>query len=149
MVFTKNYFFCNQVDSAKAIKLLLLFSLCATCNVSVAASESDDTTAQLVSRLPLEGYKATLKGLTQFGDRRQGTTRNRDALTWIEQQLVQMGCDNVERMTFSYDPEPRVPRVRKIFTNHPDPLKTYTDAPPGPLPLRPAAPPVDVLSGSG
>ena len=83
MIFTKNYFFCNQVGAAKAIKLLMLFGLCATCNVSVVASESTDTTAQLVSRLTLESYKATLKGLTQFGDRRQGTTRNRDALTWI------------------------------------------------------------------
>ena len=126
MLFTKNYFFCNQVGAAKAIKLLMLFGLCATCNVSVVASESADTTAQLVSRLTLESYKATLKGLTQFGDRRQGTTRNRDALTWIEQQLLQMGCDNVERMSFSYDPEPRVPRVRKLITNDPDQLKTST-----------------------
>ena len=31
----------------------------------------------LASRLDLERYKATVKGLTQFGDRRQGTDRNR------------------------------------------------------------------------
>ena len=37
----------------------------------------DDPTAVLVSRLTLDNYKATLKGLTQFGDRRQGTQRNR------------------------------------------------------------------------
>jgi hypothetical protein len=33
--------------------------------------------AILASRLDLERYKATIKGLTQFGDRRQGTERNR------------------------------------------------------------------------
>ncbi len=31
----------------------------------------DDPTQILVSRLTLDNYKATLKGLTQFGDRRQ------------------------------------------------------------------------------
>ena len=33
----------------------------------------------LVARLDLEKYKATIKGSTQFGDRRQGTARNRAA----------------------------------------------------------------------
>jgi hypothetical protein len=41
----------------------------------------------LVGRLDLEKYKATVKGLTQFGDRRQGTDRNRAAVDWIEAQL--------------------------------------------------------------
>jgi len=43
-----------------------------------------DTIDQLVARLDLERYKATIKGLTQFGDRRQGTDRNRAAVDWIE-----------------------------------------------------------------
>ena len=38
----------------------------------------------LVGRLDLERYQATIKGLTQFGDRREGTQRNRDAVDWIE-----------------------------------------------------------------
>ncbi|HEX6807639.1 MAG TPA: hypothetical protein VF118_06600, partial [Gemmatimonadaceae bacterium] len=42
---------------------------------------------ELVSRLTLDRYKATVKGLTQFGDRRQGTDRNRQAVDWIEAQL--------------------------------------------------------------
>jgi hypothetical protein len=46
----------------------------------------------LVSRLELERYKATIKGLTQFGDRRQGTERNRKAVDWIEAQLKSYGC---------------------------------------------------------
>jgi len=46
----------------------------------------------LASRLELERYKATVKGLTQFGDRRQGTERNRKAVDWIEAQLRSYGC---------------------------------------------------------
>src|SRR3712207_3617567 len=46
----------------------------------------------LVSRLNLESYKGTIKGLTQFGDRRQGTERNRKAVDWIEAQLKSYGC---------------------------------------------------------
>src|SRR5688500_10866318 len=36
-----------------------------------------DRVETLVSRLDLERYKATIKALTQFGDRREGTARNR------------------------------------------------------------------------
>src|SRR4029453_7009766 len=50
----------------------------------------------------LEKYKATIKGLTQFGDRRQGTKRNRDAVDWIEAQLKSYGCTNTERITYQY-----------------------------------------------
>ena len=34
---------------------------------------ADDPIKTLVGRLNLEKYKATIKGLTRFGDRRQGT----------------------------------------------------------------------------
>ena len=56
----------------------------------------------LVSQLDLEHYKATIKGLTQFGDRRQGTKRNRDAIDWIEAQLKSYGCTNTERITYDF-----------------------------------------------
>lgn len=70
--------------------------------------DSTDPVAVMVSRLDLEKYKATIKGLTQFGDRRQGTDRNRAALDWIEQQLKSYGCTNTERITYDYNPpEPR------------------------------------------
>ena len=49
--------------------------------------QPDPKVKALVSRLDLERYKATIKGLTQFGDRRQGTERNREAVDWIEAQL--------------------------------------------------------------
>ena len=58
----------------------------------------------LVDRLDLERYKATLKGLTQFGDRRQGTDRNRQAIDWIEAQLKSYGCANIERLKYNYQP---------------------------------------------
>ncbi len=62
----------------------------------------------MVARLDLEKYKATIKGLTQFGDRRQGTARNRAALDWIEAQLKSYGCTNTERVTYTYTtPPPR------------------------------------------
>ena len=60
-----------------------------------------DDVRTLVGRLDLEKYKATIKGLTQFGDRREGTERNRKAVDWIEAQLKSYGC---EPTRMSYDP---------------------------------------------
>jgi hypothetical protein len=67
-----------------------------------AAARQDPTIKALVDRLDLEKYKATIKGLTQFGDRRQGTDRNRAALDWIEAQLKSYGCTPTERITYTY-----------------------------------------------
>src|SRR5690242_2454585 len=69
-----------------------------------------ETVKALVERLELEQYKATIKGLTQFGDRRQGTDRNRKAVDWIEAHLKSYGCTNTERITYDYQPPP--PRER-------------------------------------
>jgi hypothetical protein len=55
----------------------------------------------LVGRLELDRYKATIKGLTQFGDRREGTERNRKAVDWIEAQLKSYAC---ETGRITYDP---------------------------------------------
>ena len=63
----------------------------------------DDPVKVLVGRLDLEKYKATLKGLTQFGDRRQGTDRNRAAVDWIEAQLKSYGCPT-DRIKYEYQP---------------------------------------------
>jgi len=76
-------------------------------------TKAADPVARLVARLDLERYKATIKGLTQFGDRRQGTARNRAAVDWIEQQLRSYGCSDVARITYQFPPaqqEPRPPR---------------------------------------
>jgi hypothetical protein len=67
---------------------------------------SDETVKALVGRLDLGKYKAIIKGLTRFGDRRQGTNRNRAAVDWIEAQLKSAGCTNTERIRYVYDPPP-------------------------------------------
>lgn len=66
------------------------------------AIDSTDPVALMVARLDLERYKATIKGLTQFGDRRAGTDRNRAAIDWIEAQLKSYGCSNTERITYEH-----------------------------------------------
>ena len=67
-----------------------------------ATDTANDPVRTMVARLDLERYKATIKGLTQFGDRRQGTERNRKAVDWIEAQLKSYGCTNTERITYEY-----------------------------------------------
>jgi hypothetical protein len=74
---------------------------------AAAPSEAvPDPIQALVARLNLEKYKATIKGLTRFGDRRQGTDRNRAAVDWIEAQLKSYGCSNTERITYDFQPPP-------------------------------------------
>ena len=79
----------------------------------VAQQTDDDPVRVLVSRLTLDNYKTTLKGLTQFGDRRQGTQRNRDAVDWIEAKLQEFGCTNTERITYTYESRPRTGGARR------------------------------------
>ncbi len=73
-------------------------------------ADRDSTITQLVGRLSLDRYKATIKGLTNFGDRRQGTARNRKAVDWIEAQLKSYGCSDVQRLTYTFTPRPRMAR---------------------------------------
>jgi len=70
----------------------------------VSAQSTADPVASLVGQLSLDRYKVTIKGLTQFGDRRQGTDRNRAAIDWIEAQLKSYGCSNTERIRYTFDP---------------------------------------------
>ncbi|HEX5409497.1 MAG TPA: M20/M25/M40 family metallo-hydrolase [Gemmatimonadaceae bacterium] len=81
---------------------------------NAGAASGSDTTADpirtMVARLDLARYRATVKGLTQFGDRRQGTARNRAAVDWIEAQLKSYGCTDVQRITYDYQPPPPRPR---------------------------------------
>ncbi|MFI5227698.1 MAG: M28 family peptidase [Gemmatimonadales bacterium] len=83
--------------------------LAAQATTAAPADTLNDPIGILVSRLNLESYKGAVKGLTQFGDRRQGTERNRKAVDWIEAQLKSYGCTNTERVT--YDWQPRPPRA--------------------------------------
>ncbi len=70
------------------------------------APKPDPVITKMVEGLTLDRYKATIKGLTQFGDRRQGTDRNSKAVDWIEAQLKSYGCTNTERIHYMYDPPP-------------------------------------------
>ncbi len=88
-------------------KMLLstLACLLPACSAYGQTSENDPIMT-LVGRLDLPRYKATIRGLTKFGDRRQGTDRNRAAIDWIEAQLKNYGCTNTERIRYEYQPPP-------------------------------------------
>jgi hypothetical protein len=89
----------------------LVVCLCATLTLAqeptprpAAVPAPPDPIVKMVARLNLEAYKETIKGLTQFGDRRQGTDRNRAAIDWIEAKLKSYGCTNTERIHYTYEP---------------------------------------------
>ena len=86
---------------------------------------ADDPVRELVARLTLDNYKTTLKGLTQFGDRRQGTQRNHDAVDWIETTLEGFGCTNTDRIHYMFPPPDAAPRRA--------PARTGPRPPPPPL----------------
>lgn len=96
-----------------ALSILATVSLAACGMVMSAASSADETQvdpiATLVSRLDLARYKETVHHLTTFGDRREGTDRNRAAVDWIEAQLRSYGCSNVERLTYQFPPDVKLP----------------------------------------
>ena len=99
--------------SRRIRSLAFLTMLCSSSALGAQSSEPDsvdDPIRTLVARLELERYKATIKGLTAFGDRRQGTDRNRQAIDWIEAQLKSYGCTNTERVHYTFEPPP--PRQR-------------------------------------
>jgi hypothetical protein len=76
---------------------------------SAAASATPDPVAGLVGQLDLGRYKETIRSLARFGDRRQGTERNRKAIDWIEAQLKSYGCAT-ERIRYEFTPPaPRAP----------------------------------------
>src|SRR5436309_10080424 len=89
--------------------ILLLVVVCPGTSAAQRETPATDVVASLVARLDLERYKATIKGLTAFGDRREGTDRNRAALDWIEAQLKSYGCTNAERITYEFTPKPPTP----------------------------------------
>src|SRR6266568_2640513 len=95
--------------------LVILVAAVAIPTLALAQADSakaPDLIPQLVARLDLERYKATIKGLTAFGDRRQGTDRNRAAVDWIEAQLRSYGCSDVSRLKYDFQPSPPSPEGR-------------------------------------
>jgi hypothetical protein len=97
--------------------LVILVAAVAIPALALAQADSakaPDLIPQLVARLDLERYKATIKGLTRFGDRRQGTDRNRAAVDWIEAQLRSYGCSDVSRLKYDYQPRPPTPPTEGV-----------------------------------
>src|SRR5882724_12791299 len=94
-----------RIAAAMMLSIALMTAITATSVPAAAETDAKqaDPVKVLVARLDLERYKATIKGLTQFGDRRQGTDRNRAAVDWIERQLKSFGC-NTERIKYEYHP---------------------------------------------
>ena len=105
---------------ALAFVALLAVARSQSSDAPVPTAGTVDPIPTLVGKLELEKYKATIKSLTLFGDRRQGTQRNRDALDWIEAQLKSYGCTNIERMQYQYTElahdAPRPPRPLGIVS---------------------------------
>ena len=97
------------VRSVITLATLAIVALPSFIRAQAAAVPASDSTGEamirtMVARLDFDRYKATIKGLTAFGDRRQGTDRNRAAVDWIEAQLKSSGCTNTERITYDYQP---------------------------------------------
>ncbi|HSY97193.1 MAG TPA: M28 family peptidase, partial [Steroidobacteraceae bacterium] len=96
----------SRCAAAIAASLVLAAPIPATAAPAAGQidSQQKDPLNVLVGRLDLERYKATIKGLTRFGDRRQGTDRNRAAVDWIEAQLKSYGCANISRLKYTFSP---------------------------------------------
>src|SRR3989454_8747172 len=92
--------------------LLAALAMPAALSAQADSAPAPDPIPQLVARLDLERYKATIKGLTVFGDRRQGTDRNRAAVDWIEAQLLSAAWRDVARLKYDYQPRPPSPEGR-------------------------------------
>jgi hypothetical protein len=99
---------------------LLGVSAYAAAATPALAGNTTDPISVLVGRLDLDRYKATIKSLTQFGDRRQGTSRNRAAVDWIEAQLRSYGCGEVSRLDYSYSPSDPLPPSLAPLSHLPD-----------------------------
>jgi hypothetical protein len=98
---------CAAVRRRHVIVLVAVTSVVPVALAQAAPAAPVDPISALVGQLDLEKYKATIKGLTQFGDRRQGTERNRKALDWIEARLRSYGCANTERLRYEFTEPPR------------------------------------------
>jgi hypothetical protein len=84
---------------------LLLIGLAVSISTHAQSLGRDGPARALAGRLELERYKATIKSLTQFGDRLQGTDRNKAAIEWIAAQLASYGC-TPQRLRYTYTPPP-------------------------------------------
>jgi hypothetical protein len=82
----------------------------------VPMTAADSMRQRIVERLDFDSYKELVRGLTEFGDREQGTPRNAAAVDWIEEQLQGWGYET-ERLNYEYTP----PAPRGQDPNPPEP----------------------------
>ncbi|MBA2291005.1 MAG: M20/M25/M40 family metallo-hydrolase [Gemmatimonadales bacterium] len=109
----------SAIRSVAAFACLVGVFACAprslVAQVAPTAASAPDPARDLVARLELARYKETIHGLTRFGDRRQGTDRNRAAIDWIAAQLLAYGCAP-ERMEYEYTGQQLRPPTRPAGT---------------------------------
>ena len=72
----------------------------------VPMTAADDAIKEVVELLDFESYKSIIRGLTDFGDREQGTPRNAAAVDWIDERLRSWGYETA-RIHYQYFAEPR------------------------------------------
>jgi len=69
----------------------------------VEMTAADSVIQAVVDRLDFDSYKDILRGLTEFGDREQGTERNARAIDWIEAHLQGWGYETA-RIHYEFTP---------------------------------------------
>jgi hypothetical protein len=69
----------------------------------IEMTATDSVVKVVVDRLDFDSYKEILRGLTEFGDREQGTERNERANDWIEKKLQGWGYETA-RINYQFMP---------------------------------------------
>jgi hypothetical protein len=86
----------------------------------VPMTAADSVIQSIVDRLDFDSYKELIRGLADFGDRREGTERNVRANEWIEARLRAWGYET-ERHHYTIRGEPRWQVLAtKVGATHPD-----------------------------
>src|SRR5258708_32149994 len=99
----------ESMDAIWTCRLAIVAAIVGQSAYSQAQNAPSDPVRVLVGRLDLGTYKATIKGLTQFGDRREGTGRKPAAVAWVEAQLQSNGCTKTQPLHNLHAPPPHPP----------------------------------------
>ena len=108
----------KRMNAATCIPVVGLIPCAFARRSSAAASQAPTETIAnpvkfFVDRLDLGRYKATVKGLTKLGHRREGTDRNRETISRIVVQLKKYDCANSKVLIIS----PKRPRRVSLDPN--------------------------------
>src|SRR5260370_18776933 len=99
----------ESMDAIWTCRLAIVAAIVGHSAYSQAQNAPSDPVRVLVGRLDLGTYKATIKGLTQFGDRRGGTAGNPAAVDWGEAHPKSYRCPNNARVKNVYEQAPPPP----------------------------------------